>query len=291
MTSPAVHWPRRTARLTLRPVRDEDVDALLGYRNTPDVYRWLMRTEVDPQRFREAWLSSAADEWDHSCAALAGDTLIGTGMLEVVDGTRRHGRPAERPKGLFCGHVSHSAPEGSSGTSMTGRRLHYRSSAEIRGSRRRRPHSCWDHLIAAPLWPKYGVNLGTLLRTCDAVGACIAVPRRRWIKEALAQGNTLGHAGCVHWVGEDEVDWLDRQRATGSRLVGVELTDESIMLGDLPAARCRTVMVLGHERTGIPPAALELLDDAVEIPMVGTGLSLNVTVAGSLVLYRLAGLI
>ncbi len=47
--------------------------------------------------------------------------------------------------------------------------------------------------------------------------------------------------------------------------------------------------MLGNERTGIPPEALDLLDIAVEIPMIGTGASLNVAVAGSLVLYRLAG--
>lgn len=40
---------------------------------------------------------------------------------------------------------------------------------------------------------------------------------------------------------------------------------------------------------GIPADAMELLDIAVEIPMIGTGASLNVVVAGSLVLYRLAG--
>jgi tRNA (guanosine-2'-O-)-methyltransferase len=34
---------------------------------------------------------------------------------------------------------------------------------------------------------------------------------------------------------------------------------------------------------------MELTDVAVEIPMIGTGASLNVAVAGSLVLYRLAG--
>lgn len=45
-------------------------------------------------------------------------------------------------------------------------------------------------------------------------------------------------------------------------------------------------MVLGHESDGIPDEALPLLDIIVEIPMVGTGLSLNVAVAGSLVLYR-----
>jgi tRNA (guanosine-2'-O-)-methyltransferase len=56
-----------------------------------------------------------------------------------------------------------------------------------------------------------------------------------------------------------------------------------------PAARERTIIVLGHEQTGIPAEALDLLDVAVEIPMVGSGASLNVAVAGSLVLYRLAG--
>jgi tRNA G18 (ribose-2'-O)-methylase SpoU len=48
-------------------------------------------------------------------------------------------------------------------------------------------------------------------------------------------------------------------------------------------------MVLGHERDGVPPEAMELVDVAVEIPMIGWGASLNVAVAGSLVLYRLAG--
>jgi tRNA G18 (ribose-2'-O)-methylase SpoU len=62
-------------------------------------------------------------------------------------------------------------------------------------------------------------------------------------------------------------------------------------LGDLPAASRRAVMVLGNETDGIPHEALALLDQVVEIPMVGTGLSLNVAVAGSLVLYKLAGLL
>ncbi|MEU0507145.1 TrmH family RNA methyltransferase, partial [Nocardia sp. NPDC005998] len=102
--------------------------------------------------------------------------------------------------------------------------------------------------------------------------------------------NTLRHRLCVHWI-DGRVDrWLARQRTGGSAIVGVELTDESIRLADLPVARKRTIIVLGHESTGIPPEALELLDTAVEIPMVGTGHSLNVAVAGSLVLYKLAGL-
>src|ERR1700734_1912418 len=164
-------------------------------------------------------------------------------------------------------------------------------SREIKRHRRRRAHSCWDHLIIAPLWPKYGVNLGTLLRTCDAVGACMAVPKLPWVPEALDRGNTLRRPACVHWTGRDACRWLEEQRSGGSYVVGVELADEAIRLADLPAARQRTIAVLGHERTGIPAEAVDLLDVAVEIPMVGSGASLNVAVGGSLVLYRLAGLI
>ncbi|KQS98723.1 TrmH family RNA methyltransferase [Cellulomonas sp. Leaf395] len=173
---------------------------------------------------------------------------------------------------------------------MSGPQVRVRTAKDLRRERRRRPHSCWDHLIAAPLWPLHGVNLGTLLRTCDAVGACLAVPRLPWVPEALGRGNTLRHPACVHWTG-NPTRWLEQQRARNSTILGVELAEESIRLGDLPAARQRTVMVLGHEQTGIPPEALDLLDLAVEIPMIGTGASLNVAVAGSLVLYRLAGLL
>lgn len=165
-----------------------------------------------------------------------------------------------------------------------------RTRAELRGKRRRRAHSCLDHLIIAPLWPKYGVNLGTLLRTCDAVGACLAVPRKPWVPDALDRGNTLRAPSCVHWVNRP-IDWLAAQRRSGTDVVGVELTDESIRLVELRPATGRTVVVLGHESDGIPVAATALLSRAVEIPMLGTGLSLNVAVAGSLIAYKLAGLV
>jgi tRNA (guanosine-2'-O-)-methyltransferase len=135
----------------------------------------------------------------------------------------------------------------------------------------------------------HGANLGTLLRTCDAVGACMAVPRLPWVPQALARGNTLRRPACVHWTGRDPCEWLKDRREAGYRVIGIELADEAIRLADLPAARERTIAVLGHEQTGIPAEALDLLDAAVEIPMIGTGASLNVAVAGSLVLYRLAG--
>jgi hypothetical protein len=72
----------------------------------------------------------------------------------------------------------------------------------------------------------HGVNLGTLLRTCDAVGACLAVPRFPWVPEALARGNTLRRRTCVHFTGA-ATPWLVRQREAGQRILGVELADEA----------------------------------------------------------------
>lgn len=171
---------------------------------------------------------------------------------------------------------------------------------DLRRERRYRRHSCWDHLIAAPLWPLHGVNLGTLLRTCDAAGACLAVPKLSWVPSALEKSYTFKHPSCVHWLRPwppDDPDlvavsFLEEQaNRDDTQIVGVELADEAVRLADLPAARTRTVMVLGNEQSGIPPEAVDYLDVCVEIPMVGHGTTLNVAVAGSLVLYKLAGLL
>ena len=132
-------------------------------------------------------------------------------------------------------------------------------SRDLRRARRSRQHGCWDHLIVAPLWVAYRANLGTLLGTCDAAGACMAVPDTPHYHEALAVGDTLmgGRRPCIHWLPRGKERWIREQRRAGSRIVAVELAEA---------------------------------DDCVEIPMIGRGASLNVAVAGSLVLYRLAGL-
>jgi tRNA G18 (ribose-2'-O)-methylase SpoU len=166
-----------------------------------------------------------------------------------------------------------------------------RSRTDVRAQRRRRQHSCWGHLIAAPLWPQHGLNLGTLLRSCDATGACLAVPRWPWVDEALRRGDTLPHGArpCIHRVG-DPTAWMRQEAHAGAAVLGVELLEGAVTLGRLVPARQRTVVVLGNEGSGIPTEAVDILTGAVEIPMIGVGASLNVAVAGTLVLYRLAGL-
>ena len=159
----------------------------------------------------------------------------------------------------------------------------------MRSQRRPRQHGCWDHLIAAPLWVAYEANLGTLLRTCDAVGACMAVLDTPHYRRALHKGDTLVRRPHVHWIDRSRTAWL-RQQATTSRIVAVELADDATPLTRLEPVRERTVVLLGHEHEGVPEDVWSLVDEVIEIPMVGRGASLNVAVAGSLVLYRLAGL-
>jgi tRNA (guanosine-2'-O-)-methyltransferase len=143
--------------------------------------------------------------------------------------------------------------------------------------------------VVAPLWVAYGANLGTLLRTCDAVGACMAVPDTDHYRQALKKGDTLAARPCIHWV-ESKIGWIERVRGRGTQIIGVELDEDSISLQQVRQSTMHCVVLLGHEHSGLPPEVRSYLDEVIEIPMLGVGRSLNVAVAGSLVLYKLAGL-
>jgi tRNA (guanosine-2'-O-)-methyltransferase len=93
----------------------------------------------------------------------------------------------------------------------------------------------------------------------------MAVPHSDHYREALAVGDTprLARRPCIHWLDASKETWIARER---------------------------TLVLLGHEQHGVPEEVVAEADACVEIPMVGRGASLNVAVAGSLVLYRLAGL-
>jgi tRNA G18 (ribose-2'-O)-methylase SpoU len=118
----------------------------------------------------------------------------------------------------------------------------------------------------------------------------MAAPATPHYRRCLAQGDTLSRRPHIHWFDRSPVTWIGRQRDTGTRIVAVELAEGATPLTRLEPARARTIVLLGHEHHGVPNEVWPLIDEVVEIPMVGRGASLNVAVAGSLVLYRLAGL-
>ena len=86
MTSDRVAWPRSAGPLVLRPPTSDDLDQVLVWRNAPDVTRWLLRTAVDTEKFRTAWLDSVADPDQHTAVAVLDEVVVGTGSLDVRDG-------------------------------------------------------------------------------------------------------------------------------------------------------------------------------------------------------------
>lgn len=117
----------------------------------------------------------------------------------------------------------------------------------------------------------------------------MAVPATDHYRRVLRKGDTLPIRPCLHWV-DQKLDWIDRERQLGAKVLGVELDEGSIPLHQLRESTSRSIVLLGHEHFGLPVEVWPWLDEVVEIPMVGVGRSLNVAVAGSLVLYKLAGL-
>lgn len=131
-------------------------------------------------------------------------------------------------------------------------------------------------------------NVGSLLRTAEAVGVHgVILPERR--AAAITPAVSRASAGAVEHLRVAQVTNLARTlealKAQGVWVVGVE---------DHPRAQdyhradlnIPLVIVLGSEGEGLRRLVMDKCDLLVRIPMRGRINSLNVAVAGSLVLYQ-----
>jgi len=100
-----VTWPQRTERLVLRRVQPDDIERLLEFRNKPEVYTWLMKTVVDPDKFREAWMKTLTEPNDHSTVAELDGVVIGTASLEVEDAMGQDGGGPSRAAEAHLGYI------------------------------------------------------------------------------------------------------------------------------------------------------------------------------------------
>jgi tRNA G18 (ribose-2'-O)-methylase SpoU len=136
-------------------------------------------------------------------------------------------------------------------------------------------------------------NLGTIIRTADALGATAVLTTghgahlydpqtvRASVGSlfALPVVPVASNQALIEWV----ADW--RTRAT----VTVYATDERgdvRLRPDRPLAR-PAILLLGTERTGLARALRDLADVTLAIPMAGSASSLNVAVAHGIVLHAL----
>ncbi len=130
-------------------------------------------------------------------------------------------------------------------------------------------------------------NLGALLRTLEAAdGAGVIVPDRR--SAALTGGLARASAGAslrTRLVRVANVARaLDRLREGGAWVYALDQDgDMDYDAADFDRAAC---LVVGNEARGVRPTVRKACDAALRIPMFGGVGSLNVAVAGGIVLYH-----
>ncbi|MFB6241091.1 MAG: TrmH family RNA methyltransferase, partial [Gemmatimonadota bacterium] len=133
-------------------------------------------------------------------------------------------------------------------------------------------------------------NLGTLLRTAEAMGLAgvISLPGTvdPWNPKALRAA-----AGSTFRVPVFDADWEEARDRLRERDVEVWAADplgEPVYGGG--AAPERLALVLGNEGSGVSRAVLEDAHRRVRVPTAGSVESLNVAVAGALLVDRIFGL-
>lgn len=126
--------------------------------------------------------------------------------------------------------------------------------------------------------PKTEANIGTLWRSAHLFGASLIFTiGRRYKRQASDTTNAANHIPIMHY---DDMEAFMAARPHGAPLVGIELGGQPL---DANYAHPeRAVYLLGSEDHGLPPEVLALCQRVVTIE---TPYSLNVAVAGSIVLF------
>jgi RNA methyltransferase, TrmH family len=141
---------------------------------------------------------------------------------------------------------------------------------------------CWVALDSI----QYPGNLGTILRTCDATGAAgvilLGATSDPYDPEAVRA--SVGTIFSLQLVRTSAAEFIAWKCAQDVRVVG---TSPAATL-DYRAASygLPVVLLMGNERSGLPPSFQSLCDAVVQIPMIGQSDSLNLAVATSLMLYE-----
>jgi RNA methyltransferase, TrmH family len=130
-------------------------------------------------------------------------------------------------------------------------------------------------------------NAGTLVRSAAAAGAgCIAFTEGS--VDPFGPKTVRASAGALFQVpivrGIDVGEAVTAARDGGVKVLGADARSES-SLDEVDLAEA-TAFVLGNEAWGFEPGLVSMLDGTVSIPMPGPIESLNVGIAGSILLFE-----
>jgi TrmH family RNA methyltransferase len=170
--------------------------------------------------------------------------------------------------------------------------LSYREGAESIGAIVRQR---WETLSAATRGRRCWValhdiqhpgNLGTVIRTCDAIGGdgVILSGRTTDPYHPVAVRGSLGSIFSQRIVRTTPDEFARWAKRPGLTVVGTSPAgDRDYREADYSG---ETVLLMGSERVGLSEAQLALCDAVVRVPMLGYVESLNLSIAAALVLYE-----
>lgn len=129
-------------------------------------------------------------------------------------------------------------------------------------------------------------NLGSIIRTADAVGAhAVIIPKRR--SAQITPVVVKASAGAVEYVPVCKVtniaNTIKTLKENGLWIAAVDMDGESFFRQNLSGA---LALVVGSEGSGISRLVKENCDFTVSMPMSGNVTSLNASVAGGILLYE-----
>ena len=137
-------------------------------------------------------------------------------------------------------------------------------------------------------------NVGAIFRTADGAGVSkifligyTPTPTDRFgrIQSEIAK-TSLGASTEIVWEHhQDSADVLTKLGHTGVQIVAVEQTKDATSLSQFSVPK-KVAYILGNEVEGVSETTLQRADTVIEIPMLGSKESLNVSVAAGIILYH-----
>lgn len=129
-------------------------------------------------------------------------------------------------------------------------------------------------------------NIAAVIRTADAVG--IHEIHAVWPEiEMRVSGNTA--SGSQQWVKSKAhnkmSDAVAEFRRQDMQILATNFSATAVDFREIDYTR-PTAIILGNERDGVSPEGIASADQHVIIPMIGMVQSLNVSVAGALIMYE-----
>jgi tRNA G18 (ribose-2'-O)-methylase SpoU len=132
-------------------------------------------------------------------------------------------------------------------------------------------------------------NVGSIFRTSDSfliekiiISGYTATPENDRMKKTA-----LGSSDSVDWeYSDDIIETIKKLKKKDVKIISIEQADESLKIEKFnPVSGTKYAFIFGNEVDGVSDDIINVSDEVIEIPQVGTKHSLNVSVAAGIVLW------